>query len=244
MLSKSVPHDTQEWVRSFYSFLDEEFDMKAFTTEVWILPINTKPLFKGVSYWDIHRKYSVYFDANHPAVRPLYLAFRVDGQVEAIYRVSRIEPSIRITKVVPELNDLKEDWLKRPHTIWHYGPPVPLANPVRTGGGMYNRRVRCDLDLLLTCKTVKEIEVEMDKRRNQPDAIDEDCTEAVLSLNNVGRDVGDAQQQGSNDDGHGDVFVAQFFLDIESWRDPIEQQIAQQQQGDPDHAKNCRPHHP
>jgi hypothetical protein len=32
---------------------------------------------------------------------------------------------------------------------------------------MYNRRVRCDLDLLLTCETVQEVEEQMGKRRQQ-----------------------------------------------------------------------------
>jgi hypothetical protein len=32
---------------------------------------------------------------------------------------------------------------------------------------MYNRRVRCDLDLLLSCDTVQEIEPAMSKRRRK-----------------------------------------------------------------------------
>ena len=167
MLGKSVPPHSKEWVRSFYKFLDQEYGMKAFTTEVWILTIDTKPLWEnGMSFWDIHQKYSLYFDRTHPTVRPLYFAFRVNGQVNAIYRVSRIEHSIPIIDLVPELVNLQADWLKMPYTIWHFGTPVPLANPLRTGSGMYNRRVRCDLDLLLTCKTVQEVEEQMGKRRN------------------------------------------------------------------------------
>ena len=146
--------------------------MKAFTTEVWILAIDTKPLWSnGMSFWDIHRKYGLYFDRTHPTVRPLYFAFRVDGKVDAIYRVSRIEHSIKIIELVPELANLRAEWPKLLYTIWHFGPPIPLANPLRTGSGMYNRRVRCDLDLLLTRKTVQEIETEMGKRRSQSEAL-------------------------------------------------------------------------
>ncbi len=170
MLSRTIPAQSKEWLRSFYSFLDQEFEMKAFSTEVWILSIDTKPLWpSGMSFWDIHRKYSLYFDRTHPTVRPLYLAFRVDGQLDGIYRVNRIEHLIPIIDLVPELTNLKDDWAKLPHTIWHFGPRIPLSSPLRTGSGMYNRRVRCDLDLLLTCTTVQGIEVEMGKRRNQSD---------------------------------------------------------------------------
>lgn len=141
--------------------------MRAFTTEVWLLPIDTKPLWpNGMSFWDIHRKYNLYFDATHPTVRPLYLAFRVNGQVDAIHRTQRIEHSIPIIERVPELSNVNAPWPNTPYSIWHFGPAVPLVAPLRTGSGMYNRRVRCDLDLLLSCKTVQEIEAEMSKRRD------------------------------------------------------------------------------
>lgn len=168
MTDESITHEANSWIRHFYRFLDEEYGMKAFSTEVWILPIDTTPLWpNGISFWDIHQKYNIYFDSVSPAVRPLYFGFRVDGQVNAIYRVSRIEQAVRVIDSVPELQNVKEEWPKKLHTIWHFGPPVPLANPLKTGGGMYSRRVRCDFDLLLTCKTVKDIEQEMGKRREQ-----------------------------------------------------------------------------
>lgn len=166
MTDKSTTTEAKSWIRHFYRFLDEEYGMKAFSTEVWILPINTTPLWpNGMSFWQIHQKYNIYFDSVSPTVRPLYLGFRVDGQVHAIYRVIRIEQAVSVIDLVPELQNVEKEWPKKPHTIWHFGPPVPLANPVTTGGGLYSRRVRCDLDLLLKCKTVKEIEHEMGKRR-------------------------------------------------------------------------------
>ena len=74
--------------------------------------------------------------------------------------------SARVVELIPELVNLTNGWPQEPHTIWRSGPAIPLAKPLRTGGGMYNRRVRCDLDLLLTCETVQEIEAEMGKRRD------------------------------------------------------------------------------
>lgn len=167
MLSKKANTQNTEWVRHLYDFMDQEFNMKAFTTEVWLLSVSTKPLWPdGLSFWDIHQKYHLYFDQKHHTVRPLYIAFRVDGVVESIYRVLEIEHSVPTIDQVPELINLKEEWPHLPYTIWHFGPAIPLPNPLRTGSGMYNRRVRCDLDLLLTCETVQEVETEMGKRRN------------------------------------------------------------------------------
>lgn len=168
MITKSVQPEAKAWVRSFYRFLDQEYRMKAFTTEVWILAISTKPLWRnGMSHWDIHQNHNVWWDYKEHTVRPLYLGFRVDGRVDSIYRVSQIEHGIPIIDIVPDLKHVKKGWPREAGTIWHFEPPVKLPNPIRTGGGMYNRRVRCDVDLLLTCKTVQEIEQVMKKRREQ-----------------------------------------------------------------------------
>jgi hypothetical protein len=170
MLGKSFPTPAKEWVRCFYNFLDQEFSMKAFTTEVWILAISTDPLWpNGMSHWDIHQKYRVWWDYKEHSVRPLYIAFRVGGVLDSICRVSRVEHAVPIIDVVPEMQNIKKPWPKLPATIWHFGLPVPLAKPLRTGAGMYNRRVRCDLDLLLTCETVQEVELAMGKRRLEPE---------------------------------------------------------------------------
>lgn len=167
MLGQSLPPQAKEWVRHFYGFLDQEFGMKAFTTEVWILAISTEPLWPGgVCHWDIHQKYRVWWDYKEHSVRPLYIAFRVGGLLDSICRVSRVQHAVPIIDLVPELQNVKKSWTKRPATVWHFGPSVPLAKSLRTGVGMYNRRVRCDLDLLLTCSSVQEIEFEMGKRRH------------------------------------------------------------------------------
>ncbi len=158
----------KEWVRFFYRFLDQEYKMKAFTTEVWILPISQEPLWpNGKSHWDFHQECRVWWDYKEHTVRPLYLAFRVGGNLDSIWRVNRIEHEVRIIDSVPEMIHIQKDWPKQPCTIWRFEPPVKLPHPIRTGGGMYNRRVRCDLDMLLTCKTVLEIEQAMKKRRDQ-----------------------------------------------------------------------------
>lgn len=170
MTGTSLRPEEGEWIRGFFNFLDQEFSMKAFTTEVWILAISTEALWpNGMSHWEIHQKYRVWWDYKEHSVRPLYIAFRVDGVLDSIYQVTRVEHDVPIIDLVPEMKRIRSSWPKQPATIWHLGPPVLLAKPLKTGGGMYNRRVRCDLDLLLTCSSVQEIEVEMRKRRQQPE---------------------------------------------------------------------------
>ncbi|HBJ37487.1 MAG TPA: hypothetical protein DDZ51_22580 [Planctomycetaceae bacterium] len=165
MLSQKLDESAKNWVRAFYRFLDEEYTMKAFTTEVWILSINTKPLWKGgKSHWDIHKDYRVWWDYKETSVRPLYLAFRFDGTLEHVARINRIEHGRPITDVAPELALAKNPVHKRPATIWHFDELIKLPKPLPTGPGMFNHRTRCDFDLLLTCSTVKEIESTMTKR--------------------------------------------------------------------------------
>jgi hypothetical protein len=169
-LGKWGSAQAKEWARAFYSFLDQEYTMRAFTTEVWILAISTEPLWpNGMSHWDIHQRYGVWWDYRELTVRPLYLAFRVGGTLDSICRVSRIEHDIPIINLVPEMRNIKKEWPKRPATIWHFEPPAKLARPLRTGGGMYNRRGPCDLDLLLSCATVQKVAAAMRQRRPKPE---------------------------------------------------------------------------
>ena len=141
--------------------------MKAFTTEVWILPVATDPLWPGgMSYLQIHEKHRIYFDERSRTVRPLYIGFRVTGKLKALYRVLKIEHETSVSTYVP---DLMTRWKDKPLTIWHLDHPVPLPKPIPTGGGMWQRRTACDFDLLLRCNSVMEIEAEMRRRRKGSD---------------------------------------------------------------------------
>ncbi len=62
------------------------------------MAINTKPIWPGgMSHWDIHQKYRVWWAYNDHTVRPLYIAFRVRGVLDSIYRVSQVEHSVPIS---------------------------------------------------------------------------------------------------------------------------------------------------
>ncbi|MFN9717119.1 MAG: hypothetical protein ACK58L_00395, partial [Planctomycetota bacterium] len=170
LYSDRIPASEKYWLRAFHRFLDEEYKMRAFSTEVWILSISTSPLWKGgSSHWDLHQEHQVWWDFRDHTVRPLYLAFRVDGCVDSIYRVTHIAHHVPMIQVAPELANVRATWPRMPATVWHFGRATPLPNPLRTGPGMYNRRVRCDLDLLLSCSTVQEVEQKMAERRRSSD---------------------------------------------------------------------------
>ena len=90
--------------------------MKAFTTEVWILPVSTTPIWpNGLSFRDIHENYRIYLDTRSPTVRPLYIGFRFNGKLETLNRVLSIEHEVAVSKYVP---DLESAWKDKPHTIW------------------------------------------------------------------------------------------------------------------------------
>lgn len=168
MLREAIPDHERQWARNFHDFLDQEFPMKAFTTEVWIVSASTEPLWRnGMSHWDIHQKYRLWWDYREPAVRPLYFAFRANGKLDAIWRVRKIEHGIPIVDRVPPIKKNIKRGYTAPATIWHLEERVPLIRELTTGWGMFNRRVRCHLDLLLKCNTVQQIEVEMGKRREK-----------------------------------------------------------------------------
>lgn len=55
----SVDAREQTWLQFFQEFLEWEFGMKCHTDEVWIVPVNTQPLWPGgLSFLDTHEKAS------------------------------------------------------------------------------------------------------------------------------------------------------------------------------------------
>jgi hypothetical protein len=157
------------WVRAFRVFLEEEYRMKCFTEEVWVVPVSTKPLWPGGwSFYDTHVKRRIYYHDNprYAARRPLYIALRTGGQVAAIQRVLRVEHDALPITYAPEVAGVTAKWPKVPQTIWHLSEPVPLPKAIPTGDAkMRARHVSCDLDVLLSSATVKEAEGKMRLRR-------------------------------------------------------------------------------
>lgn len=155
-----------QWVRAFHRFLEQEYTMRSFTDEVWIVSANTQPLWdKGMSFYDTHTKGRIYYCKGVHAKRPLYIAFRVHGHVSAIQRVLRVEHEARPIDFIPELKDVSNEWPKESHTIWVLDEPTPLPKPIPSGDAtMRARRCGCDLDVLLSSPTIRLAEERMKKR--------------------------------------------------------------------------------
>jgi hypothetical protein len=161
--------DAMVWVKAFHHFLDKEFHMKCYTEEVWIVSANTQPLWpNGLSFYDTHVNVEqpIYYRTDSHKKRPLYIALRYDRAVRHIQRVLAIEYETAPIRYVPALKELEEKWPSQPHTIWRLDRPVELSHSIRSGDrSIRSRKCSCDLDVLLSSKTVREIELRMKERR-------------------------------------------------------------------------------
>lgn len=157
------------WLRAFTQFLEDGYQMRSFTHEVWVAPASIKPLWPGgISYHDTHVKHHIYYwDRRHRATRPLYIAFRCTGKVQGFQRVLRVEHDRPPIDYITALKNVPDDWPSRPFTIWHLGDLVKFSKPIPTGDPkMFQRHIYCDMDILLSSSTIKEVAERM-KRRNQ-----------------------------------------------------------------------------
>ena len=147
------------WLVWFVTFLEKGYTMRSFTHEVWIVPVNKKPLWPGgMSFYDTHVKGGIYYWRTHQHVRPLYIALRVKGEgVSTIQRVTEIVYDVPPSKYVPQLRGKGLSWPDDPHTIWCLDEPVELPRLLRVGYKMGQAKLYCDLDMLLSSATVKEV---------------------------------------------------------------------------------------
>jgi hypothetical protein len=88
-----------------------------------------------------------------PSTPPNFLAFRWDGRVQRIHRVTSSE-------IIPSLQELQPDIpadkdTTRPHALYRLGRPLPVL-PVPSGGKYRAARVWFLLDQLLTSQTLTE----------------------------------------------------------------------------------------
>ena len=144
--------------------------MKAYTDEVWVVPAGTQALWAGGwSFYDTHAKGRIYYKGPKDRFKnrkPLYIALRAGGQVRTIQRVMKIEHEVKPIAYLPELRHVKHQWPNEPSTIWHLSEPTLLPKPIPTGDRwMRARHVVCDLDVLLSCTSIKNAEERMHQRR-------------------------------------------------------------------------------
>jgi hypothetical protein len=169
---RDLDTDSRFWLDAFTKFLEDGYQMRSFTHEVWIAPASIKPLWPGgMSFHDTHVKHHIYYwDKLHRATRPLYIAFRCRGKVEGFQRVLRVEHDRPPIDYISTLKNVPDDWPSRPFTIWHLGDLVKFSKPIPTGDPkMWASHIYCDMDILLSSSTVKEAAERM-KLRNKAKA--------------------------------------------------------------------------
>lgn len=168
-LQRACPPSSDEgrWIRFFQNFADREYQMKCYTDEVWIVPASTTPLWPGgMSFLDTHLKGKIYYRGANNLKKPLYIAFRSGGKVNTIQRVLSIELECPPIKALPQLASVPNPWPNKNHTIWHLSEPTPLQKPIPAGDSKMRARHCCvDLDILLSCTSIRDAELRMKARR-------------------------------------------------------------------------------
>ena len=108
-----------------------------------------------VSWRDIVQQQRKYFHpvrSQWPAIPPNYMGFRYDGHLQFLAHIEHAEIITRPHKYIK--GALNEEWA--PHYLYSLGPFIP--HPALPAGPRVVRsnRVWCELDTLLTCKTISD----------------------------------------------------------------------------------------
>jgi hypothetical protein len=80
----------------------------------------------------------------------------VQGRVSTIQRVVEVVYDAAPSKYVPELTG-RHLWCDKPHTIWRLEKPVALPHSLPVGYKLGQAMLYCDLDMLLSSTTLKEV---------------------------------------------------------------------------------------
>lgn len=88
-----------------------------------------------------------------PKVPPNYMAFRWDGYVQ---QVNHVDSYLVVDDLHDAVEEIPAGATEYPHIVYRLGPPIPLAQPVRSGTNYRAARLWVALDLLLTSATLKE----------------------------------------------------------------------------------------
>ena len=110
-----------------------------------------------LSWIDIVKKHSKYFcpvgGNGWPKEPPNYIAFRYDGQLQAIHHIEGYTVTRNVHEEIPEMPD--EEWEEN-HFVYKLGPAIIPSKVVKTGKVFRSGRVWAMLDTLLTSDTISE----------------------------------------------------------------------------------------
>lgn len=126
----------------------------------------------GIGYKDAVLNRGVYFDpvSRYRSGLPNYLAFRYDGQLQAIHHVEGTTVFDNPRSVL----EGADGCTVQPHYLFRLGPPIKPTHAVPNGSRIRQaNRVWCMLDLLLTSATITDALRET-KRRLGDEAVETD----------------------------------------------------------------------
>jgi hypothetical protein len=154
----------RRWLRDLEQHLENYVTAQVVSSNlVYVVALSTAEIHSGYTWIDVVEKDGVYFHpigrGGWPVTPPNYLGFRYHGQLQSVRHVENAE-------FVPALGERDERWAEwTDHILYHLGPPMRPAVPLRSGM-TYANRVYCALDLLLSgaCDTIKQAQEETARR--------------------------------------------------------------------------------
>lgn len=158
-------HAEKRLLRELIAYLRSAMTMQDRSSNlVFVVSLSTKtePGWK-TSWIDIVEKFSRYFHPvgdRWPGNPPNYVGFRYHGQLQTIHHVEKYEVIDNLKDACPGIADSPVP----PHYLYHLGPPIRPAHPVRTGNLWPSGRHWCAIDLLLTSSSVSDARDATQKR--------------------------------------------------------------------------------
>jgi hypothetical protein len=152
-------------LRELHRYLKGLMTMQNVTSNlVYVVPLRSwPPLVKeGPTFVDIVVKHNRYFHpvgggpSGWPVTPPNYLGFRFDGRLQQVRHVDSYEVSEEPGNVIHPGIGEEQGWGPDPHFFYKLGKPIVPGQDVKTGGLYGPGRHWAAIDLLLTCKTVRE----------------------------------------------------------------------------------------
>ena len=154
------------YLNEFITYLSKFISMERELMNVayCVVLSSDKASYSDISFIDVVEKHNVYFypyEKNWPNKPPNYMAFRYNGVLKSIRKVTDYRIIDYLHEAIPGVIGKSE---MRKHFLLELGPEMKPHHQVRNGGIYNSQRLWCTIDTLLTCNTIKEARDLTDKR--------------------------------------------------------------------------------
>lgn len=146
------------YLREYITYLSKFVSMERELTNVAYCVVLSKDKVPNseISFIDVVDKYNVYFypyAKNWPNKPPNYMAFRYNGILQSIRKVTDFRIIDHLHEAIPEVIQESD---QHKHFLLELGPTMKPHHQVRNGKIYPTQRLWCTIDTLLTCDTIKE----------------------------------------------------------------------------------------